>query len=416
LSLASGLLATGALAACRGGTRQVGGATPLARSRTTLTEWYHAYGESGTEQAVRRYARSYDPAQITVQWTSGDYATRLATALSGDNGPDVFEAANGPTIDQIRAGQVLPIQGVLGAAAADFNKLLLERMTYRGKLYAVPQVMDVQLLVYRRSMLAKAGVKPPSTFDELVAAAARLTSKRTKGLFVGNDGGVAVLTGPALWSIGADYLTAAGRPAFDTAQAAVAFARLRDLFTSGSLLLDSPAAWSDPAPFTGGLTAMQWTGLWTFPALQESLGDDFGVLPWPRFDARTGRPSVPIGAYGAAVNAKSKNPDVAKAYLKWLWVDQTDKQVDFAQSYGFHIPARASLSQQTEKLKTGAAAAAATLATRYGRPQTPLLWTPASNQALADAVSSIVGIGREPTAALRHAKTVANAELKRIGA
>ena len=91
---------------------------------------------------------------------------------------------------------------------------LLERMTYRGKLYAVPQVMDVQLLVYRRSMLTRAGIKPPSTFDQLATAASALTNKHTKGLFVGNDGGVGVLAGPALWSVGSDYLTAADGPGF----------------------------------------------------------------------------------------------------------------------------------------------------------------------------------------------------------
>ena len=39
-------------------------------------------------------------------------------------------------------------------------------MTYQGKLYAVPQVTDMQLLVYRKSLLETAGVhaaRRPST-------------------------------------------------------------------------------------------------------------------------------------------------------------------------------------------------------------------------------------------------------------
>ena len=416
LSLAAGAVSAAALAACTS-SRQANSATPAAKPNTiTLTQWYHAYGEAGTHQAVERYAKAYDRASVTVQWTPGDYDKLLAGALHGPTGPDIFEAPNGPTIDQIRAGEVLALDEVISGTSADFSKRLLERMTYRGKLYAVPQVMDVQLLVYRRSMLTRAGIKPPRTFYQLATAASALTNKNTKGLFVGNDGGVGVLAGPALWSVGSDYLTAAGRPGFFRPEVAGALGRLRELFTSGALLLDAPADWSDPTPFTDGLTAMQWTGLWTFPQLQEALGDDFGVLPWPRFGAGPGSPSVPIGAYGAAVNAKTKNPEAAKAYLKWLWVDETDKQVDFAQSYGFHIPARASLVRQTEKLKTGAAADAVQLASRHGRAQSPLKWTPASNAALSAALTAVIARGADPMTALRQAQAVVDTELKRIAA
>lgn len=345
LSLTGGLAAAAALAACGSNTgrtsTQASGSTA---TKATLAQWYHQYGEAGTQQAVQRYAKAYPNGNVSVQWTPGDYDKKVAAALLTSSGPDVFEAGNGPSIDQIQSGQVIALDGVLGDAASDFNASLIKRMTYQGKLYGVPQVIDTQLLVYRKSMLDKAGVQPPQTFDELVTAAKKLTTKDVKGLFVGNDGGGGVLAGPTLWSVGADYLTEENKPGFDDPNVAVAFGRLHELFTSGSLLLGAPTDWSDPSAITQGLTAMQWTGLWTFPELQKALGDDFGVLPWPKFSATVGQPSVPIGAYGSAVSAKSKNTAAAKDYIKWLWVDQTEDQLDFAQSYGFHIPARQSLA------------------------------------------------------------------------
>jgi multiple sugar transport system substrate-binding protein len=414
LSLAGGLLAAAALAACDSTPRRTNATSTPSPGKQRLAQWYHQYGEAGTKQAVERYAKGFARASVTVQWTPGDYAKTVADALVTDSGPDIFEAPNGPTIDQIQAGQVLALDGVLGAAQDDFTLSLLDRMTYKGKLYAVPQVMDMQLLVYRKSLLKKAGIKPPTTFGELVSTAAKLTTKTTKGLFIGNDGGVAALAGPMLWSVGADYLTSDGRPGFDNPEVAAAFGKLHDLFRSGSLLLGSPTDWADPAAFTRGRTAMQWTGLWTFPELQSALGDDFGVLPWPRHSASLGNPSVPIGAYGAAISAKSKHPQAAKDYLTWLWVDQTDKQLDFAQSYGFHIPARGSLSVQAEKLKSGAAADAVKLVHQYGKAQTPLLWTPASGAALDAALTKIITDGADAGTQLKIAKGAVVAELKRV--
>ncbi len=380
----------------------------------TLSQWYHQYGEAGTQQAVQRYAAAYKAATVKVQWNPGDYEKKAASALLTDSGPDVFEWGNGPSIDQIQAGQVVPLGDILGAAKSDFTQSLVDRMTYQGKLYGVPQVIDMQMMVYRKSMLAKANVKPPETLDELIAAAKTLSNGDVKGLFLGNDGGGGVAAGPLLWSVGADYLTADNQFGFGDPNVAVAFGKLHSLFTSGNLLLGAPSDWSAPDAFTQGLTAMQWTGLWTFPDIVKAVGDDFGVLPWPKFSATVGKPAVPIGAYGSAVSAKSKNPDAAKAYVKWLWVDQTQDQLDFAQSFGFHVPARKSLADKADKLKSGQAAQAVDILQKYGHAQSPLLWTSASGTALSDAVSNIVKSGANPAGELSKVKTVVQAELNRV--
>ncbi|MEV0794073.1 sugar ABC transporter substrate-binding protein [Kribbella sp. NPDC050459] len=383
-------------------------------SKPTLQQWYHQYGEAGTQQAVERYAKAYPDATVSIQWSPGDYDKKASTALLTDQGPDVFEYGNGPTIDMIKANQVVELTDVLGDAKADFNPALIERMTYQGKLYGVPQVVDMQLLVYRKSLLSAAGVQPPQTVDELLEAAKKLTNDKVKGLFVGNDGGVGIVGGPALWSAGLDYLTADNQFGFDDPAAVESLRKLREFWTAKVLLLGAPTDWSDPSAFTQGLTAMQFTGLWTLPAIEKALPGDYGVLPWPKLNATTGKPSVPVGAYGSCVNAKSKNVDAAKKYVKWLWVDQTDDQLDFAQSYGFHIPARKSLVEKAEKLKSGPAADAAKLATENGHAQTPILWSPKSGTAYTDALNRIIRSGADPAAEIKKVKTVVDAELQRI--
>src|SRR4051812_49589820 len=89
--------------------------------KPALAQWYHQYGEAGTQQAVERYAKECPDATVTVQWSPGDYDKKVATTLLTEQGPDVFEYGNGPTIDMIKAGQVVDLSDVPGDAKADFT-------------------------------------------------------------------------------------------------------------------------------------------------------------------------------------------------------------------------------------------------------------------------------------------------------
>ena len=406
-----GLLGTGAalglLTACGSNTGRDDGGSG---GQTELSQWYHQYGEQGTEQAVKRYAAAYKKAHVTVQWRPGNYDQQTAAALLTDSGPDVFEV-NGPTLDQIRGKQVADLTDLFDGVKDDFNPAVLAPKTYDGRIWGIPQVIDMQMLYYRKSLLDDAGVTPPRTLDELVDAAKKLTTKKTKGLFLGNDGGAGVLGGTPLYAAGLELVTEDGKVGFDDPAAARALGKLHQLYADKSLLLGAPADWSDPSAFVQGLTAMQWSGLWALPVVQKALGDDFGVLPFPKDGA--GSPAVPVGAYGAAVSTRGKHQQAGKDYLKWLWIEQTRYQEDFALSYGFHIPARISLAKKAEKLKKGAAADAVRFTTDHGYAQ-PLRWTPASQSAYQDALSRIIKDGASPDAELRKVVRKVSAELDRV--
>ncbi|WP_206739340.1 sugar ABC transporter substrate-binding protein [Streptomyces sp. L2] len=401
-------VASGLIAACGSNTGRGGDG---GGSGVALSQWYHQYGEPGTEQAVQRYAGAYKKADVSVQWRPGNYDQQTAAALLTDSGPDVFEV-NGPTLDQIQGGQVVDLTELLDGVKDDFNPAVLTPKTYDGKVWAVPQTIDMQMLYYRKSLLKDAGVEPPTTLDALVDAARKLTSSKVKGLFLGNDGGAGVLGGTPLYAAGLQLVTADGTVGFDDPAAARTLGKLHQLYADKSLLLGAPADWSDPSALLQGLTAMQWSGLWALPQIQKELGDDTGVLPFPK-DGAAGRPTVPVGAYGAAVSARSKHKDAAKDYVKWLWVDHTDYQEDFALSYGFHIPARISLAKKATKLRTGPAADAVRFATEHGYAQ-PLLWTPAAQTAYQDALSRIIKSGAHPESELRTVVRKVSAELDRV--
>ncbi|MGY0023885.1 ABC transporter substrate-binding protein [Streptomyces sp. YJ-C3] len=412
-----GLLATGAvgsalglLSACGSNTGRDGDGGG-GSSGPKLSQWYHQYGEAGTEQAVKKYAAAYDEASVAVQWRPGNYDQQTAAALLTDSGPDVFEV-NGPSLDMIQGKQVADVTELLDGVEDDFNQAALAPKRHDGKIWGIPQVIDMQMLYYRKSLLADADVQPPATLDELLDAAKKLTTKKAKGLFLGNDAGAGVLGGTPLYAAGLALVTEDGKVGFDDPAAARTLGKLRQLYADKSLLLGAPADWSDPSAFTQGLTAMQWSGLWALPAVQKALGDDFGVLPFPK-DGTQGEPAVPVGAYAAAVSTRSKHQQAGKDFLKWLWVERTDYQEDFALSYGFHIPARISLAEKAAKLRKGAAADAVRFTTDHGHAQ-PLLWTPAAQTAYQDALNRIIKNGANPESELKTVVRKTSAELDRV--
>jgi multiple sugar transport system substrate-binding protein len=262
-------------------------------------------------------------------------------------------------------------------------------------------------------------VQPPQTIDDLISASQALTTKDQKGLFIGNDAGVTPsygggsLLGPILWTVGSDYLTADNKPGFTTSDVKQSFAKMQDLFNTKSILLGSPTDWWDPSSFTQGLAAMQWCGLWAMPGIQKALGDDFGVVAWPKFSASVGKPSTFAGGWGAMVSAKATDVEAAKAFVKWLWIDNTKDQEDFNLSYGFHIPPRKSLATKAAKLQSGPAADALKIFNEDAVAANPA-WTPKMNSAYADAATEIVRKGGDIDANLAKAEKAVDAELQRL--
>ncbi|MFI7139067.1 ABC transporter substrate-binding protein [Streptomyces massasporeus] len=405
LRAAMGLAAAGGLAACGSNTGRGGGSG----SGTTLTQMFHAYGEAGTEQAIKRYAKAYKDANVTTQWiTSADFESKLFSALLTKNAPDVFEFH--PQIQMVKSGQVADLTDLIDPVKDDFNPADIKSHTVDGKIYGVRMIDDPQFFFYRKSMLEKAKVEVPTTFDELMEAAAKLTTGKVKGLYMGND--LHSVNDTLIWSSGAQHLNEKNEIAYHTDGVVEGLKKMRQLFTSGDLLLGAPTESWDPSSFNQGLCAIQFCGMWAMPAIQDALGDDWGVFPFPKV-TDSGKPSVYNGGWSMFVNAKGKNVDAAKEYVKWLWIDQKEYQEDWATSYGFHIPPRTSIAEKADKLKSGNAAEGVKLFNEFGHFDN-IGWTQAMRTAFEDVVANCVRKNMDPEKALDRCDTAVNRELKKL--
>ncbi|HEY0752578.1 MAG TPA: sugar ABC transporter substrate-binding protein [Ktedonobacteraceae bacterium] len=410
-TLGAAALGSSFLAACAGTNSSPGGGTA---NLPTLQQWYHQYGETGTHEAVLRYAKSFTKANVQVSWIAGTgnaYPDKVQASLLGSNPPDVFEL---PTISvsMVKAGQLEPLDDIIADVKSDFLTADLTPYTVGGKVYGIKMISDPTFIYYRKSLFQKAGITQiPTTVDELITAAKKLTTGSTKGIYIGPDGGANALSYIAGWATGGDFISADNKIAFNTTRMAAAYEKIHELNASGGVLPDAPTFWWDPSSFTQGMAAMQWCGLWAMPGIAKALGDDFGVFPWPAIDAQS-QPATINGGWAQFVSAKGKNVELSKELVKSLWISSTPTQIDWNVGYGFHVPPRSSIAQQTTKLQASPASDAVNILNKYGHAL-PTLWNAAMDTALTNAISSIVKDGKNASSLLNQAADKANTELQK---
>jgi multiple sugar transport system substrate-binding protein len=102
----------------------------------------------------------------------------------------------------------------------DFVPTTVTSGAFQGKQYALPVDPNVQLLVYRKDLFEQKGLKPPATWDELLAAAKAFhePAKQQYGIAItaSSDIQTSLYLLLSMWSYGAELVDSQGRGGADT--------------------------------------------------------------------------------------------------------------------------------------------------------------------------------------------------------
>lgn len=380
--------------------------------KPALTQFYHQYGEAGVEEAVKEYGANYADASVTVEWVEGDYNQKINALLLAGQGIDVYEN-NQIDVASARQGLYADLTDIVEAVADEMAPISLKPVAIDGKYYGIPMITDAQLFLYRPSMFEAAGVEVPTTWDELVEVAKKLTTEDHKGLFLGNDGGVGVLAYNMPPATGSGLLNEDNTEVtFNTPALAEGMATAAELYNSGALLMGAPTDWWDPTSFIAGDAAITWQGLWAVPAIVDALGDDVGAFALPAVGS-DGTGAVAVSQWNMQVAASSANIEAAKALVKAQWIDDIEWQKTFNVGFGFHIPPITATAASTPELQDGIAKQIVDLTGQYGYSPGPF-WTPGMGTALTDAVSRILLEGADPATELSAAADTAQSLLDEL--
>jgi multiple sugar transport system substrate-binding protein len=276
LATATALVAAAALAACGGGGGS-GSGGPVTSIR--VLDYYNNEPDRTVYADVLNACGQQ--AGVTIEREVVPGASLIAKVLqqaSSRTLPDVLMIDN-PDLQQIAATGALSPVTDFGLSADGYAEGIVSASTYEGKVYGLQPVTNTIGLFYNEDMLARAGVTPPKTWDELKAAAAKLTSGNRYGLAfaapANYEGTWQFL--PFMWSNGGDETNIANPQVGQALQLWV------DLVGSGSASR-SVVNWTQAdvaEQFGAGNAAMMINGPWQFPVLDEIAGLKYGIVPIP---------------------------------------------------------------------------------------------------------------------------------------
>jgi N,N'-diacetylchitobiose transport system substrate-binding protein len=171
-ALAATLIGAAACGAAKPASTDTG---PLNGEGKTIKVWLMVDAETGwkdvVDQATKRFTDE-TKAQVKVEYQQwSNRFTRLDTALAGTDAPDVVELGNTDMPKYVFNGAFGEIDKSKFENSATWLKGLSDPCTLDGKTYCVPYYAGARVLIYRTDLLDAAGVKAPTTYAELLAAA-----------------------------------------------------------------------------------------------------------------------------------------------------------------------------------------------------------------------------------------------------
>ncbi|MEV7606302.1 extracellular solute-binding protein [Paenarthrobacter sp. NPDC089322] len=255
--------------------------------------------------------------------------------------PDVLMLDN-PDLQQIAATGALAPLADFKISTDNFAQGVLSAGTYKDKVYGLAPTVNTIALFYNKDILSAAGVTPPTTWDELKAAAAKLTAGDQYGLaFNANptyEGTWQFL--PVMWSNGGD------EKKIDTPETEQALQLWTDLVKSGSVS-SSALNWTQADvkdQFMAGKAAMMVNGPWQIPALDKQPALQYGVVKIPVREA--GQTSVaPLGGEVWTVPQTGNKARQAKAAEVVSCLNSDENQLAMAKARNT-IPSKTTLADQ----------------------------------------------------------------------
>ena len=245
-----------------------------------------------------------------------------------------------------------------------------------GSLYALPYVGNSQLFFYRKDLFEKHSLKPPTTWDDVLAAAKTIQEKESGSGMYGYvmraaQGNAAVADFmPIFWTFGGEMFDASGKPTVNSPEGIAALQFMLELGKYSPPGYASFNADEVGAHLLQGTAAMSinwpaWISKFDDAAKSKVIGKvEFTTLPSGRKQGQ-----AEIGNWLIAIPRYSQHAEAAMDFLVWASTAEQMKR----SALGGNPPTRKSLFHDAELMAKYPAypAQLRSLETSRPRPRTP---------------------------------------------
>ena len=263
----------------------------------------------------------------------------LSTVLNAkDSAIDIYMIDIVNPAQYFGAGWLEPLDAYIGKPADVLKPYLPVYATSNvvdGKLAAMPAFADAMFMYFRKDLLDKHGVKEPTTWDELAAAAAKIQkaegNPNLQGLSIQGapiEGAVCTFLLP-YWGQGKDFNDAAGKMTLDKAAATKGLTQWLSMVDQG-VIKKNVAEVKTPDTvneFKAGqvIFAINWGFAWDRFRMDKdsTVEGKVGVMPLPAMAG--GKSATCVGGWQWAVSAFSKNKQAAANLVKFISSPEASK-------------------------------------------------------------------------------------------
>jgi raffinose/stachyose/melibiose transport system substrate-binding protein len=307
---------------------------------TTLRLWLTEDERDVVEKIIPVFQRKYPTVKFEVTYKSfGDLTNTAVNVAAGPNPPDVFQGNQGFQVDGalVKAGLIRPLDDIAKTYGwpNTFKSGTLSQFTWsddggkfgQGRLYGIAVDDQSVGLYYNKTKLARLGLRPPTSFQDLERALAVARAHGEVPVMIGanNPAGAQFAFANVLSQFqsaeqtrrwvqgipGSTFGDPANRQAAETLQK---WARL-GYFGRGYLGLSNPDA---VAKFASGTGLFFMGGNWQSGAIRKAGGaSGYGYMLMPR--GASGR-HFALGSLGFPwhISARTKHVPAAAAFLGFL--------------------------------------------------------------------------------------------------
>jgi len=316
--------------------------TAKAAGGKTLTVWLMT-GDNPKDWVANvtaqfKAANPGDKINIDIQqWTN--ITTKITTALSQNNPPDVIDIGNTQTPFYAASGGLMDITALKSQLGGDgWTASMNGSAVYNGKQYAAPWYAGGRAVMYNKTLWAKAGLtSTPTTMAAYEADLAKLKSTAGVSSALYLPGQYWYFFDGLLQQAGASIATESGSTwsgTLNTPAALSAAQTFKTLQAFGTAPKDQTEATQDTFFEKGNVATMVAMGYeeGTITTANPKLANDIGWFPIPSNTAGTPGKTF-LGGSNLAISANSQNKTLAESFLTIALNQQNES--DFAKDTGF---------------------------------------------------------------------------------